>query len=205
MKAWITVVMMCGVALCGYAEHMDDQIGSAVQSYFDDAFVRLGAVAEQNPDVDSFREAMKPCAEATDGFFGGTYIDTNYVIRQTFYKKNFLAKGFSLRKVSQLDWFWDQMDQNPAPQLSEPARGNIMQPRLIAMRYPVFEDGKLSGVVSMMIRTEAFLKAVGLDACNAYEIICRGELAEKEGELKEPYQEVELELPSNRWTIRYNK
>lgn len=200
----IITAALLAVTLSAAGAPTADPIGGAVESYFDTAFKRLDAVAAKKPTVDTFRKAMKPCAEATDGFFGGTYIDTDYTIRQTYFRKNFLARGFSLRKVDELKWFWDQMDKNPAPQLSEPGHGSLIQPRLVAMRYPIITDGKLEGVVSMMVRTEAFLEAVGLDKCPAYRIICRDVPAEEEGELSEQHREVRLDLPSTEWVIQYD-
>ena len=182
----------------------DDSIGLAVEAYFKSAFDGLKAVAEKQTTPDTFREAMKPLAESTDGFFGGTLIDTNFVIRQVYFKRDFLARGYDLKKVDQLTVFWKEMRENPTPQLSEPARGNIMQPRLVAMRYPVMNDGKLAAVVSMMVHTEAFLKATGLDKCKGYRITCRGVKAEEEGELAEPVRSVTLKLPANEWLIEYS-
>lgn len=203
MKRFIITVLLTA-ALGAYAAQTADPIGAAVEAYFTAAFERLGAVAAQKPDVETFRAAMRPCAEATDGFFGGTLIDTEYTIRQTYFKRNALARGFSLRKVKQLDYFWEQMDKNPAPQLSEPGHGSLIQPRLIAMRYPILTDGQLVGVVSMMVRTEAFLEAVGLDRCAAFKIICRGEPAEENGALSASPREVKLALPSTEWVIQYD-
>jgi len=183
----------------------DDPVGIAAETYFKNAFNGLKAVAQQQPTKDSFRGAMKPLVDKTDGFFGGTLIDTNFKIRQVYFKRNALARGYDLKKVKQLKVFWDEMREKPAPQLSEPARGNIMQPRLVAMRYPVIKDGKLAAVVSMMVRTEAFLKATGLDKCKGYRITCRGVKAEEEGELTEPVKTVNLQLPSNDWRIDYSR
>jgi hypothetical protein len=204
MKRLILSLALLCASFAVRAAQTDDPIGTAVENYFNAAFERLGKVAAQKPTVETFRKAMKPCAEATNGFFGGTLIDTDYVIRQTYLKKNFLAKGFSLRKVKQLDYFWEQMDKNPAPQLSEPGHGSLIQPRLIAMRYPVITDGKLVNVVSMMVRTESFLEATGLDKCSAFKIICRGEPAEEKGTLSENFHEVKLALPSTDWVIQYD-
>jgi hypothetical protein len=202
MKRCITLALLL-TALAVQAAQTDDPIGLAVETYFDNAFARLGQVAAQKPTVETFRDAIRPCAEATDGFFGGTLIDTDYVIRQTYRRRNALARGFSLRKVKQLDYFWEQMDKNPAPQLSEPGHGSLIQPRLIAMRYPVLTNGELQGVVSMMVRTDNFLEAVGLDKCRAFKIICRGEPAEEKGELSDHYREVKLSLPATDWVIQY--
>jgi len=183
----------------------DDPIGLAVEAYFNGAFDGLKAVAEKQPTPDTFREAIKPLVESTDGFFGGTLIDTDFKIRQVYFKRNALARGYDLKKVKQLTVFWNEMRENPTPQLSEPARGNIMQPRLVAMRYPVIKDGKLAAVVSMMVRTEAFLEATGLDKVKGYRITCRGVKAEEEGKLADPVQSVGLKLPANEWLIEYSR
>jgi len=183
----------------------DDPIGLAVEAYFKVAFDGLKAVAEKQPTPDTFREAIKPLVESTDGFFGGTLIDTDFKIQQVYFKRNALARGYDLKKVKELTVFWNEMRENPTPQLSEPARGNIMQPRLVAMRYPVIKDGKLTAVVSMMVRTEAFLEATGLDKVKGYRITCRGVKAEEEGKLADPAQSVTLKLPANEWLIEYTR
>jgi hypothetical protein len=180
-----------------------DAVGKAAADYFQAAFERLKTVADQKPTVDSLRDAMKPLAEQTDGFFGGTLIDTNFVIRQVYNPRDFLARGFDLKKVKQLDVFWADMRKEPAPQLSEPGHGNLVQPRLIAMRYPVLTDGRMESIVSVMIRTEAFLKATGLDRCKGYRITCRGTKAEEEGKLDGDVRSVSLKLPSTDWVIEY--
>jgi hypothetical protein len=182
-----------------------DEMAKKVQAYFDQRFADLGRVAEKRPSVETFREAMAPVAEGTAGFFGGTLIDTNFVIREVYFKRDFLARGFDLKKVRQLDGFWDLMRKEPAPQLSEPGHGNIVQPRLIAMRYPVLVDGKLENIVSMMVRTEKFLEATGLDQCRAFRITCLGKPAEEKGKLSESCKEVKLSLPSTEWTIQFDK
>jgi hypothetical protein len=203
MKRLIILSLLIS-ALAVPSAQAEDPIGIDVENYFTETFSRLGEVAEKKPHADTFRAAMKPCAEATDGFFGGTYIDTDYIIRQVYYKRNFLARGFSLRKVKQLDYFWDLMDKNPAPQLSEPGHSLTQPIHLIALRYPIITDGKLEGVVSMMIRTGAFLEATGLDKCKAWKIICLGEEAESEGTLSANPREVKLALPSTEWVIQYD-
>ena len=147
---------------------------------------------------------MKPCAEATDGFFGGSYIDSDYTIRQVYKKRNFLARGFDLRKVKPLEVFWKEMDAKPVPQLSEPSDGGLLRPSLISLRVPVLEDGKLEAIVSLMVRTEEFLSSTGLNECKAFKIFCRGELAEEKGELSNQPCEVNLALPSTEWVIQYD-
>ena len=110
-----------------------------------------------------------------------------------------------MKKVSQLDFFWEQMRKKPEPQLSEPGHGNIVQPRLIAMRYPVMTDGRMESIVSIMVRTEAFLKATGLDQCRCYRITCRGVQAEEKGDLSGEVNKVALQLPSTDWVIEYKR
>ncbi len=181
----------------------DDPVGLATAEYFAKTFANLKAVADRQPTKDTFREAMKSLEDATDGFFGGSFIDTNFVIREVYYPRDFLARGYDLKKVKQLDYFWDLMRNAPSPQLSEPGHGNLVQPRLIAMRYPVLKDGQLAAVVSFFVRTEAFLKAVGLDQAKAYRITCRGVLAEEDGKLGPSPKAVTVSLPANEWLIEY--
>ena len=181
----------------------DDPVGQAVATYFTTQFDNLKVVADHQPSRDTFRAAMKPLAKQTPGFFGGSFIDTNFVIREVYYPRDFLARGFDLKKVKQLDYFWDLMRETPTPQLSQPGHGNIVQPRLIAMRYPVVKDGTLDSVVSFFVRTEAFLKAVGLDQAKGYRITCRGVLAEKGGKLGTDPKTVTVALPANEWLIEY--
>jgi hypothetical protein len=181
----------------------DDPVGRATADYFAVLFDRLKAVADQQPTADTFRAAMKPLAEATPGFFGGSFIDTDFIIREVYYPRDFLARGFDLKKVRQLDHFWELMRREPAPQLSEPGHGNLVQPRLIAMRYPVMQEGRLAAVVSFFVRTEFFLKAVGLDKAKAYRITCRGVPAEEKGRMDGPPRAVTVTLPANEWLIEY--
>jgi hypothetical protein len=148
---------------------------------------------------------MKTFMEATPGVFGATLIDTNFVIRAVYFKRDFLAVGFDLKKVKQLDHFWKLMQEKPAPQVSEPGHGSLVQPRLVAMRYPIIKDGRFEGIVSVMIHTDTFLKAVGLDTCSAYKIICLGVLAEEKGDLGKTYNDVPVTLPSTEWVIQYRK
>ena len=181
----------------------DDPVGQATAAYFAKLFENLKAVADRQPTKETFREAMKPLEEATEGFFGGSYIDTDFVIREVYYPRDFLARGFDLKKVEQLDYFWDLMRKDPTPQLSEPGHGNLVQPRLIAMRYPVMQDGKLAAVVSFFVRTPAFLETVGLGDVKGYRITCRGVLAEEDGKLGDHPKSVTVALPANEWLIEY--
>jgi hypothetical protein len=202
-KRLAVLALLCAVPAVPAAQ-TTDPIGAAVEAYFTAVFSQLGKVAAQNPTRATFREAMKPAAESVDGFFGGTLINADFVIIQSYYKIHALANGTDLKKIRQLDYFWRLMRTAPGPQLSEPGHGSILQPRLISMRYPILTDGRLQGIVSIMIRTENFMQAVGLDQCRAYQIVCRGELAETKGTLSGQHREVALALPSTEWVIRYD-
>ena len=74
----------------------DDPVGQAVATYFTTQFDNLKVVADHQPSRDTFRAAMKPLAEQTPGFFGGSFIDTNFVNREVYYPRDFLARGFDL-------------------------------------------------------------------------------------------------------------
>lgn len=201
---WRCVVMAVGLmASVAQAAPSETELKASVEGYFADLFQRLGKAAEKSPTEDTFREVMKPQIEKIDGLFGATLINADWEIRQVYFKRDFLAVGFSLKKVKELDAFRKLMDEKPAPQLSEPGHGNIVQPRLIALRYPMIKDGKMTGMVSMMIRTDAFLKAVKLDTCKAFKFICRGKEAESKGTLTDAKKELKLALPSTEWVIQY--
>ncbi len=176
---------------------------TAVESYFNDLFQRLGKAAEQAPTEASFREVIRPQIEKIEGLFGATLINEEWEIRAVYFKRDFLAVGFSLKKVKELDDFRKLMDERPAPQLSEPGHGSILQPRLISLRYPLLKDGKMVRIVSMMIRTGSFLKAVGLNECKAFKIICFGKDAESKGTLSEQHKEITVSLPSTEWVVQY--
>ncbi len=204
-------ILICGVLLAittsSMARASDDgsSMAGAVSNYVAGIMKGLQDVAEQQTTAATFRDQMTPFMENTPGVFGASLIDTNFVIRQVYYRRDFLAVGYDLKKVGELDYFWKLMREKPAPQLSEPGHGSIVQPRLVAMRYPIMADGQFKGIVSVMIHTDAFLKAVGLDACSAFKIICRGTLAEQKGELGAKYDEIELTLPSTEWVIQFQK
>ena len=203
LSAGLLGLLVLPFAASAQIQPPDDPVGAATAAYFATHFAKLKAVADQNPTKETFREAMKPLAEGTDGFFGGSFIDTDFVIREVYYPRDFLARGFDLKKVKQLDYFWNLMRKAPTPQLSEPGHGNIVQPRLIAMRHPVLQDGKLAAVVSYFVRTESFLNAVGLGQAKAYRITCRGVVAEEDGNLGNSPRTVTVVLPANEWLIEY--
>jgi len=180
-------------------------MAGAVSNYFAGVMKGLRDVVDRQPTAETFREQMKPFMENTPGVFGASLIDTNFVIRQVYYRRDFLAVGYDLKKVRELDYFWKLMREKPAPQLSEPGHGSIVQPRLVAMRYPIMVNGQSKGIVSAMIHTDAFLKAVGLDTCSAFKIICRGKVAEQKGKLTAEHHEIELALPSTKWVIQFQE
>lgn len=204
-KLWVVCLMAAGLILPGNARAQDpDGIGAKVTRYFDGMFSRLKAVADKDPSVSTFRDDMRPEAEKTEGLYGATLIDPDFVIRQVYFPSHFLARGYDLKKVKELQGFYLMMKEHPAPQLSEPGHGNLFQPRLIAMRYPVLAGGKLKNIVSMMVRTESFLKATGLDRVKAYRIIAGGKIAEEKGQLSDRHAQVNLTLPSTEWVIQYD-
>jgi hypothetical protein len=203
MAAALAGVLATTAAL---ATEDQDPVAKAVTTYFEQCFKDLKMVADTNPTTETFRREMKTVAEKTKGFFGGTLIDTNFVIAEVYFKRDALARGYDLKKVRELDSFWKKMRAKPEPQLSEPGHGNLLQPRLVAMRYPFLTaDGRLRGIVSMMVRTESFLKATKLDECSAFQIEVDNKTAEEQGKLSAAPREIRLSLPSTEWMIRYDK
>jgi hypothetical protein len=76
----------------------DDPIGIVVESYFSAVFDEMGKVAAQRPTKDTFRELMKPLAEAVDGFTDGSFLDNKYVIQES-YKDHIISPvGYDLHK-----------------------------------------------------------------------------------------------------------
>ncbi|MEI7880759.1 MAG: hypothetical protein WCI95_07780 [bacterium] len=206
IKIRILIAVLAIVAMSSArADTEGDRMAGAVSNYVAGVMKGLQGVADQQPTVDTFRTQMKPFVEATPGVFGASLIDTNFVIRQVYYRRDFLAVGFDLKRVSELDYFWKLIQKKPEPQLSEPGHGSLIQPRLVAMRYPIMVNGRFKGIVSVMIHTDDFLKAVGLDNCSAFKIICLGKLAEEKGELAAKYHESKLSLPSTEWVIQFQK
>lgn len=207
-KAWGMVafgLVLAGVAdgVSGVAAPAETNVIAAVETYFDGLFDRLERVAEQQPTEATFRALMKPEIEKLGGFYGASFINPDWEIRAVYSRSHALAVGYSLTKVKPLDAFRKKMAEKPAPQLSEPSDGGLMRPSLITMRQPVMQDGKLAGMVSLIIRTEHFLRAVGLEACTAYVITCDGVEAERKGVLGEQRKRVVVPLPSTEWTIEY--
>ncbi len=186
------------------ADPVAAEMKGRIEAYFQTCFEDLKGVADKRPTKETFRKHMEPVVKKTDGFFGGTLIDPDWEIQQVYFKRNFMARGFSLKKVDQLTPFVKKMSEKPAPQLSEPGHGSLVQPRLVAMRYPVVENGELTAIVSMMVRTEHFLEAVGLDEVDANKIKCLGALAEEHGDLSEQPHRIKMQLPSTEWEILFD-
>ncbi|MDO8301757.1 MAG: hypothetical protein Q7T18_00795, partial [Sedimentisphaerales bacterium] len=162
----VAALLMCACGTFGADPNCDpsnDEVGRKTLAYFNDLFGKMAQAAQEDPNYDSFRKIMKPVAEEVKGFYGGTLVDPDFVIRQVYYPSHFLARGYDLKKVKELTEFYKTMKEKPSPQLSEPGHGSLVQPRLIAMRYPVIVNGKFKNIVSMMVRTDEYLKAAGLD------------------------------------------
>jgi hypothetical protein len=200
---WLCIAA-AGLAFSSLAAPSEAAMQTAVQTYFANLFQRLERAAEKSPTEATFREYMRPQIETVDGLFGATLINADWEIRQVYFRRDYLAVGYSLKNVSELDVFRKRMAEHPGPQLSEPGHGNLFQPRLIALRYPILKDGRMTAMVSMMVRTEAFLKAVGLNGCQAYRITCLGKEAEHSGTLQPTCKRITLALPSTEWTIEYD-
>lgn len=198
-------LLVLGVARA-HATDPGDVMGGNVSNYVARVMQGLKAVADGDPTPETFRDRMKAFMDATPGVFGASLIDTNFVIRQVYYKRDFLAVGYDLKRVGELDYFWKRMRQHPEAQVSEPGHGNLVQPRLVAMRYPILTaNGSFKGIVSVMIHTEAFLKGVGLDHCRAYRIICLGKLAEEKGQLGTGFHEATVTLPATEWRLQFRE
>lgn len=203
-RIWLGVMTAAWLsASAASAAPTEAELKASVEEYFNDLFGRLELAAAQSPTEETFRTVMKPHIGKLDGLFGATLINADWEISQVYFRGDFLAVGYSLKKVGELDVFRKKMEEKPGPQLSEPAHGNIMQPRLISLRYPILQGGKMTGMVSIMMRTKTFLKAVGLDACKAYRITCLDKEAERKGTLTDAKKEVRLSLPSTEWLIEY--
>ncbi len=207
-ETWARVAIglfLTGVAggVSAFSAPAETNVIAAVETYFGGLFDRLERVAEKGPTAESFRALMKPEVEGLEGFYGASFINSDWEIRAVYSRRHALAVGYSLTQVKQLDAFRKKMAEKPAPQLSEPSNGGLMRPSLITMRQPVMKDGKLAGLVSLIIRTEHFLRAAGLDACKAYAITCDGVEAERKGVLGDPHKRIVIPLPSTEWVIEY--
>jgi len=141
----------------------DNRIVQEKRDYFSTLVTAAEAVAVQEPTPLTFRVLMRPAAHSVDGFYDATLIDAGHVIRQVYDPLHFLARGYDLDRVPQLREQWRAMDVNPAPQITEPASGGFTSPRLVSVRVPLLKDGKAVLFVSIMVRAEAYEKAVGVN------------------------------------------
>jgi len=96
-------------------------MAAAVSNYVAGVMQGLQAVADRSQRRTHSASRLKPFMDKTPGVFGASLIDTNFVIRQVYFRRDFLAVGYDLKKVRELDCFWKLMREKPAPQLSEPA------------------------------------------------------------------------------------
>lgn len=198
----LTLLLLCR-ATTAAAAPAEPVLTQAVQGYFTNLFARLSEAAAQQPTAATFRTVMRPHIADVPGLYGATLIDADWTIRQTYFRRHFLAAGFDLKQVKELDRFRGLMARAPSPQLSEPAHGDLTQPHLISLRCPVMRAGTLAAIVSLMVRTETFLEAVGLNGCRAYRITCLGQVTETRGELTPAHRTVHIRLPATEWVIDY--
>ena len=125
MRIFSICVTLCLFASASMAAPSETQMAASVQNYFSGLFNKLDNAASQHPTPDTFRSIMKPEISDIEGLYGATLIDDSFVIQQVYFKRNFLARGFDLKKVKELEYFWDRMRTAPSPQLSEPGHGSI--------------------------------------------------------------------------------
>lgn len=201
---WLILTMLAIACVSSTsAAPTEKEMTQAVNGYFTNLFTRLSQAAAQQPTEDTFRKILRPLITDLPGFYDATLIDPDWTIRKVYFRRHFLAEGFSLKKIKAMDLFREEMSRNPAPQLSEPAHGGLTQPHLIVMRYPVMQAGKVTAILALMVRTEIFLQTVGLDSCHAYRITCLGQTAETKGALTIAHQTVRITLPTTEWVIDY--
>lgn len=199
---WVALAWLA-VAGRAWSAPTEAELAQAVRGYFAGLFQRMERVAGKAPTEESFREVLRAEFKDVPGLFGASLIDGDWTIRQVLHRRDALAVGYSLKDVKELDAFRKAMAEHPGPQLSEPAHGGLLQPRLISLRQPILENGNMVRMVSVLMRTEAFLEATGLDRCKAYAISCQGKVAEREGKLSDARRNLTVELPATTWTIEF--
>lgn len=212
IKLLLLLTLVCDFACLINAEDVNDkivpdndQVGIKTIAYFENLFDAMRAIAEKDPNYSTFRKTMKPYANCIEGFYGGTLLDSNWIIRQVYNRSHFLAVGYDLKNVKELKYFIKKMEEQPSAQLSEPAAGSLMQPRLISLRFPVMENQKVKNIISIMISTDAYIKYTGLNRYKAYCIICSGKTAETKGKFTKKPNSVKIQLPSTEWVIKYQE
>jgi len=175
-----------------------------IEAFFAPSFKLLAEVAAKEPDKKSFRKAIKPVVEKTEGFAGATLLDSDFVIRKTYRRSHAAAVGYDLKKTPSLKKFCEEMKKKPAAQISHPTRPRLLQPSVVVLRQPVMKDGKLTGVLSLMILTDTFLEQCGLDSCPAYKVHCSDGYTFSKGKLSRDPRHGVAHLPSATWTIDYD-
>lgn len=200
-RASLLVVLL--VAARANAAPVATQMVASVQAYFTNLVGRLEQAATNAPTAQTFREVMRPHVAGLDGFYDASLISADWIILQVYDRSHFLGVGYDLKDVPELDAFRTHMAATPGPQVSEPASGGWMSPRLISVRVPVRVDGRVTNILSLMVRTEFFLRAVGLADCRAFAITCGDKATERKGKLSPSATRVEVPLPATRWILEY--
>lgn len=202
-RSSLAVAIALSLAVRAEAAPVATQLVASVQAYFTNIVGRLEQVATNAPTAETFRGVLKPAVASLDGFYDASLLSADWIILQVGDPSHFLGVGYDLKKVKALDPFRGRMAEAPGPQVSEPAAGGWMSPRLISVRVPVRVEGNVVRIVSLMVRTDAFLKAVGLADCRAFAITCGEVKAERKGKLTPAATRVEVPLPATRWVIEY--
>lgn len=197
------ILLLCLLPSALSAAPAETQVVASAQTFFTNAISCLERIAADQPTPQTFRKIAGTHSKDLDGLYDCSLLDTNWTIQAVGKRLNFLAVGYDLTQVQALDRFRKLMTEQPGPQVSEPASGGGLQPALISMRVPIRVDGRTTGIVSMMIHTEAFLKASGLSSCRAYQIVCNSVPALSRGDLSETPHTVTLSLPGGDWILRY--
>lgn len=201
--AGIFIILML-LAMTGLAGMEEAPLQKSIQSYFETHIKLLSEAAEQRPTKKTFRKIMKPLVKDISEFREATLLNTNFVIQQTYYKRHKLAVGYDLKEVDSLRLFHEEMQKNPASQISGPTKAKLMNPSVIVLRHPILDDNKFVGVVSLMVSTDDFLEKVKLADCKAYRIRCSDGIEISKGVLSDNCRKVDIKLPSAMWTVEYD-
>ena len=200
------VAILAGTYQKSHITQEEPPLRQRVENYFKPGFALLEKAAKKQPDKKTFRKIMKPLVRNFDGFAEATLLDKDFIIRKTYYKRDVAAVGYDLKKTACLKNFHTEMLKHPSPQISGPTKPHLMQPSVIVLRMPVLSDKKeLTWVLSLMIKTDHFLKATGLDTCKACRITCQDGCSICKGKLSKKHKQITVKLPSAEWVIEYEK
>ena len=202
--AVMTLIMLLPCVASRAQSAVDMPLERRVEAFFQPPCKVLAEAAAKEPDKKSFRKVMKPVVEKTEGFAGATLLDPDFVIRKTYRRSHAAAVGYDLKKTPSLKKFCEEMKKKPVPQISHPTRPRLMQPSVIVLRQPVINDGKLTGVLSLMILADEFLEKSGLADCPAYKVKCSDGYTFSKGKLSREHRHGVARLPSATWTIDYD-